>query len=740
VDFVARAMQLVQTSWGNHSLTTNTTTSSDSNRSSNHQNAASTTTSKTSVLSSLVNSVADLLLGSANPSPNFPANEDEWRRMELEWTDGNLLLVASPWSPPSWMKQPTWEDWRAYNESRRDYDHSGPRPRRPLHAAKMTYSTEPTCLRDGVGPHSKYARAWAIYLVKFLQAFYALLRHHTPDSLPIWAITVQNEPEFPAPWEACAFSPQMQADFIQNHLGPVLRQAWPTTRLLAFDHNKDHINKWFDVLHNGTHTRAGEYIHGLAYHWYAGGMQRLLDGALGTANLHALQDRLQAHGLAAKHLVLGTESCHCPTTGYAGATGQETLVARAERYAHTILADLAAGSHGWLEWNLLLDGIGGPNHLHNLCEATILAVPHRAAGMIPGELPPLPPFESDRPLGNVSIGEGRTREELNAMGIKAEYLDVGLVVQPLYYYMGHISRYVRRGSFAARAIVDSMGSNQPDLQNLTVSGIGGRQFRQHGSTVSGGGMNNLAMEGIELTLWPCEGSTRQQFDLPLMSEHNNMIMVHGHDWLGAPTKSCIGRTVDVDLKGLRLGACTEESAGIFELVPIESPSALSEANDTTTSASPAASLQRFHIRMSNPASSAPFHSCLAIRELGNGGGTNTPRGGAQLTVKSCFADRNRTGITPGTAWQVDIGAGEISSTYFGSDQSPVCLTTGWPFLQVGAFYTPTNTVADKTVVVLNEANDPANYILVDESENSQQDVILTASIPPRSIQTVMFDA
>merc|ERR1719506_2166604 len=120
-------------------------------------------------------------------------------------------------------------------------------------------------------------------------------------------------------------------------------------------------------------------------------MDRLLDGSLGIPNMHRLQDNLASIGVKHSHIVLGSEACHCPTTGYAGGD-IDTYWARAERYAHTILADLAAGSNGWLEWNLILDGIGGPNHLGNLCDAPILAVPHRDIANQGKAIPPLPDF------------------------------------------------------------------------------------------------------------------------------------------------------------------------------------------------------------------------------------------------------------------------------------------------------------------------------------------------------------
>ena len=61
------------------------------------------------------------------------------------------------------------------------------------------------------------------------------------------------------------------------------------------------------------------------------------------------------------------------------------------------------------------------------------------------------------------------------------------------------------------------------------------------------------------------------------------------------------------------------------------------------------------------------------------------------------------------------------------------MTTGWPFLQIGAFETP-NGESKKTVVILNEARDAANYVLYDNDEP-----LLSGSIPPRSIQTLLVD-
>ena len=73
-----------------------------------------------------------------------------------------------------------------------------------------------------------------------------------------------------------------------------------------------------------------------------------------------------------------------------------------------------------------LDSIGGPNHLGNMCDSPVLAVPHRALGArkdFPAQLG----FEhAGHPFGDVH-GDNKTREELNAEGSPAQFLDVGVV-------------------------------------------------------------------------------------------------------------------------------------------------------------------------------------------------------------------------------------------------------------------------------------------------------------------------
>lgn len=145
-----------------------------------------------------------------------------------------IKLMASPWSPPAWMKKP---------------DDKGEQ--------KMTGSALPNGLRDA--PEVK--QAWARYISKFISAYYT-------KGVPIWSVTPQNEPEFPAPWDACAYTKEFEDDFIQHYLGPVLREEHPDLLILGFDHNKDHLVAWTKELMKPREDGSSryKYIDGMAFH------------------------------------------------------------------------------------------------------------------------------------------------------------------------------------------------------------------------------------------------------------------------------------------------------------------------------------------------------------------------------------------------------------------------------------------------------------------------------------------
>jgi glucosylceramidase len=60
-------------------------------------------------------------------------------------------------------------------------------------------------------------------------------------------LSLQNEPENSGPWEACVWNATSQTAFLRDHLGPVIRADHPDVKIIAYDHNKDHMLAWTKV-------------------------------------------------------------------------------------------------------------------------------------------------------------------------------------------------------------------------------------------------------------------------------------------------------------------------------------------------------------------------------------------------------------------------------------------------------------------------------------------------------------
>jgi len=219
---------------------------------------------------------------------------------------GRLHLLVSPWSPPSWMK----------TNNRMD---------------------------DGGNLRGEYADAWARYYVKFVQAMLA------EEKLPVWALTVQNEPQAHQVWESCLYSPEQERDFVKQHLGPALAKAGlQDVKLLGFDHNRDIFEKQAAALFGDPDS--AKYLWGAALHWYVS------EDFAASSRVHA------AH--PDKH-ILFTEGC----------VESAALIGKwqnGERYARNMIGDFRNWVCGFIDWNIVLDQRGGPNHVGNFCDAPVI--------------------------------------------------------------------------------------------------------------------------------------------------------------------------------------------------------------------------------------------------------------------------------------------------------------------------------------------------------------------------------
>jgi len=160
---------------------------------------------------------------------------------------------------------------------------------------------------------------------------------------------VQNEPEAKQTWESCLYTPEQERDFVRDHLGPALKKAGlQHVKLLAHDHNRDILETHAAACFGDP--QAAQYLWGLGVHWYVS------EDFAASARVH---DRFPDKA------ILFTEGCV--------ESGQ--LVGQwnnGERYARNIIGDFRNWVCGFIDWNIVLDERGGPNHVGNFCDAPVI--------------------------------------------------------------------------------------------------------------------------------------------------------------------------------------------------------------------------------------------------------------------------------------------------------------------------------------------------------------------------------
>jgi glucosylceramidase len=229
-------------------------------------------------------------------------------RAALAAAKGRIVMFASPWSPPAWMKE------------------NGDM----LHGGKLK---------------PEFREAWARYYVKFIQAYEAA-------GIPIWGLTVQNEPMAVQKWESCVFSAEDERDFVRDHLGPTLARAGLGDRkLMVWDHNRTQMYERARVILSDP--AAAKYVWGVGFHWYVN---------------DAFENVSRVKEAFPEFHLLFTEACNYP---YSAAGLNDWKLG--ERYGRAMIEDFNRGAEGWTDWNILLDEHGGPNHVGNYCFAPVHA-------------------------------------------------------------------------------------------------------------------------------------------------------------------------------------------------------------------------------------------------------------------------------------------------------------------------------------------------------------------------------
>ena len=189
----------------------------------------------------------------------------------------------------------------------------------------------------------EYRALWAEYFARYI-------REYGKEGVKIWGVTVQNEPMAAQTWDSCIYNAQEERDFVRDHLGPTLERAGlGHVKIIIWDHNRDLLVYRASVAYSDP--AAAKYIWGTGFHWY----------------VHDKFENVQFHHDAwPDKKLLFTEGCQEGGPH----TGEWPL---GERYARSIIQDLNKWAVGWVDWNLVLDETGGPNHVGNFCSAPILA-------------------------------------------------------------------------------------------------------------------------------------------------------------------------------------------------------------------------------------------------------------------------------------------------------------------------------------------------------------------------------
>jgi len=258
----------------------------------------------------------------------------------IQAAGGELLMYASPWSPPAFMKDSN----------------------NMLQGGKLL---------------PEYYQPWANYYTKFIKAY-------EQEGIPIWGITIQNEPMATQRWESSIYTAEEERDFLKFYLGPTMeKEGLGDKKIIVWDHNRDLIGNRANTIFGDP--EASRYAWGIGYHWY-----EVWTGS--DARHNNLQNVRESYPDKPILFTEGTIESFDPK--------RYQYWPNAERYANDMINDFNVGVVGWTDWNILLDETGGPNHVGNFCFAPIHA--------------------------DTATGE--------------------LIYTPTYYYLGHFSKFIKPGA------------------------------------------------------------------------------------------------------------------------------------------------------------------------------------------------------------------------------------------------------------------------------------------------------
>lgn len=229
----------------------------------------------------------------------------------------DLFILASPWSPPGWMKN---------GES---------------------------MLGGNIKP-ANFA-VYAEYLVKFLKAY-------AQAGVPINAITTQNETDTDQAGRmpASAWAQEYEVAFVGKHLGPAIEKAGLDTKIWLLDHN---FNLWGRVFNTLEDPGVFKYAEGVAWHPYVGAAEAMtrIHNAYPTKGAYWTEGGFE---LAAGRGTIEFAATPGPMTD--GVSPSEAAPKPDD--AAAIVQSALGATHAlrnWvrcmIDWNVVLDETGHPN-------------------------------------------------------------------------------------------------------------------------------------------------------------------------------------------------------------------------------------------------------------------------------------------------------------------------------------------------------------------------------------------
>lgn len=197
------------------------------------------------------------------------------------------------------------------------------------------------------------------YFQFFANYYVKFLDEYEARGVKMWGVTSQNEPYQQPKWDSDDFTPETLSDWVSLHWGPTLRAARPDLKLIIHDDQRPKLASTMNAIM--ANEQAKLYVDGVGVHWYSE-----VDDAF--PNFTPLNT---THTSYPELFILATEAC----TGYLPWNFDHVSLgnfARGMQYAFDIIGDLNNFAAGWTDWNIVLDEEGGPNHAKNFVDAPII--------------------------------------------------------------------------------------------------------------------------------------------------------------------------------------------------------------------------------------------------------------------------------------------------------------------------------------------------------------------------------